>query len=103
MKSLWTCGLAAVLLLTLAGGCGKGPVILAPNAAQYQSSYAEVTAKMTADEKAKFDAAVAKILDASIKDYLTRINNPGEARAFALMELDGLTAREIIAKADGIK
>lgn len=96
------CLAAASALLMLAAGCGKPPVVNGGSKASFERSYAELTAKMPAAEKAKFDEAIAKIMTHYTKEYLKKVRNPGEAQALARMELSELTPQQIIKKADGL-
>ncbi len=87
------------LLLGILAGCSKPPVITAPTEADFKASYALVAQNLSAEQRTALDAAIEKIIGRATADYLGKVRNPAEARAFALMELDGLNAQEIIAKA----
>ena len=95
--------ISLVLALCCLVGCGKPAVINGGNPIDFEKSYADLTATMSAGEKEQFDAAIAKIMEHYTKEYARKVKNPRDARDLARMELSNLTSSQIIKKADGLR
>ena len=85
-------------LALLAGGCQREPVITGSSEDAFKSSYEILGQGLSSEQKEELDKAVERLVKHHTARMKGKIRNPSEIRAYALMQLDGLTQKEILRK-----
>lgn len=95
-----------VLLLALSTfliGCKHEPVINGSSEAAFKESYGKVCQNLSEEQKDELDKAVDRLIAHHVARMSGKIRNRSEVRAYALMQIDGLTGKEILRKAADIQ
>ena len=84
-------------------GCGKRePVIIGSSETAFQESFEKICQGVPAEEKEKLDKAVERLIVHHTAQIRGKIKKGAEVRAYALMQMDGLTGKEILRRAAAI-
>ena len=92
-----------ILLALLVAGCGSNPARLdGSSQAAYEKSLEAVRAELGADDLARFNGAVS-VVGMAGENLVEAAGDPEAALVRARGRLDGMTAAEVIARADELR